>query len=121
MTIAGVTNTSSYSADGSTKAGDELDKNDFLNLLVTQLQYQDPLNPMDSADFTAQLAQFSSLEQLTNMSSQLKELTLTQNALNNSQAVSYIGRTVLSNGNAYHRGVAYDVQYRWHGGRTRRH
>jgi flagellar basal-body rod modification protein FlgD len=100
MTIAGVTNTSSYSADGVTKAGDELDKNDFLNLLVTQLQYQDPLNPMDSADFTAQLAQFSSLEQLTNMSDQLKELAVTQSALNNSQAVSYIGRTVLSNGNA---------------------
>ncbi len=100
MTIAGVTDTNSYRADGTAKAGDELDKNDFLNLLVTQLQYQDPLNPMDSADFTAQLAQFSSLEQLTNMSDQLKELTLTQNTLNNSQAVGYIGRTVLSNGNA---------------------
>jgi len=112
MTIAGVTNTNSYRADGSAKAGDELDKNDFLNLLVTQLQYQDPLNPMDSADFTAQLAQFSSLEQLTNMSDQLKELTLTQSALNNSQAVGYIGRTVLSNGNATQvaNGVATPLQ-----------
>lgn len=100
MTIEGVTNTNSYTADGPVKAGDELGKDDFLNLLVTQLQYQDPLNPMDSADFTAQLAQFSSLEQLTTMNSQLSELTEAQTALNNSQAVAYIGRTVLSNGNA---------------------
>jgi flagellar basal-body rod modification protein FlgD len=48
------------------------------------------------------LAQFSSLEQLTNMSTQLGELTATQTALTNSQAVAYIGRTVLSNGNASH-------------------
>jgi flagellar basal-body rod modification protein FlgD len=102
MTIEGVTNTNSHSAGGTVKAGDELGKDDFLNLLVTQLQYQDPLNPMDSADFTAQLAQFSSLEQLTNMSTQLGELTATQTALTNSQAVAYIGRTVLSNGNASH-------------------
>lgn len=102
MTIEGVTNTNSYSADGTVKAGDELGKDDFLNLLVTQLQFQDPLNPMDSADFTAQLAQFSSLEQLTNMNTQLGELTAAQTALTNSQAVAYIGRTVLSNGNAAH-------------------
>lgn len=100
MTIEGVTNINRTSPDGTVKAGDELGKDDFLNLLVTQLQYQDPLNPMDSADFTAQLAQFSSLEQLTNMSTQLGELTATQAALTNSQAVAYIGRTVLSNGNA---------------------
>jgi len=99
MTIAGVTNISGSRADGPTKAGDELGKDDFLHLLVTQLQYQDPLNPMDSADFTAQLAQFSSLEQLKNMSTQLGALTATQTALKNAQAVNYIGQTVLSNGN----------------------
>jgi flagellar basal-body rod modification protein FlgD len=42
-------------------------KDDFLNLLVTQLQHQDPLNPAESTEFTAQLAQFSSLEQLSNI------------------------------------------------------
>ena len=99
MTISGVTNTSATTS-GATKVPGELGRNDFLNLLVTQLQYQDPMNPMDSADFTAQLAQFSSLEQLTNMSEQLEALATAQSDLNNSQAVSYIGRTVLANGNA---------------------
>jgi flagellar basal-body rod modification protein FlgD len=102
MTISGVTNTNSYNAAGAATAPDELGRNDFLNLLVAQLQYQDPLNPMDSTDFTAQLAQFSSLEQLTNMSTQLEELTAAQTSVTNAQAVAYIGRTVLSNGNATH-------------------
>jgi len=100
MTISGVTNTGSTTTSSATQAPGELGRDDFLNLLVTQLQYQDPLNPMDSADFTAQLAQFSSLEQLTNMNEQLEALAVAQTDLNNSQAVSYIGRTVLCNGNA---------------------
>ncbi|MGD9332376.1 MAG: flagellar hook capping FlgD N-terminal domain-containing protein [Desulfobacterales bacterium] len=100
MTIAGVTSHQSPTGEGTAKAPDALGRDDFLNLLVTQLQYQDPLNPMDSTDFTAQLAQFSSLEQLTNVNDQLVELTATQTELNNAQAVAYIGRTVLSKGNA---------------------
>ena len=99
MTIAGVTNNASASADGTAKASDALGRDDFLTMLVAQLQYQDPLNPMDGTDFTAQLAQFSSLEQLTNMNDQLKELNATQADLNNAQAVTYIGRTVVSKGN----------------------
>lgn len=47
----------------------DLGKNDFLNLLVTQLKYQDPLNPMDDKSFIAQMAQFSTLEQMQNMNS----------------------------------------------------
>lgn len=45
----------------------EMDKDAFLKLLVTQLRYQDPLNPRDNGEFLAQLAQFSSLEQMQNM------------------------------------------------------
>lgn len=76
-----------------------LDKDDFLNLLITQLQNQDPLNPTDSAEFTAQLAQFSSLEQLGNVNDNLQELKNFQASINNSQAVSLIGKTVTANGN----------------------
>ena len=100
MRIAGVEATlPTTTADQNLKPG-ELGREDFLNLLVTQLQHQDPLNPMDSTDFTAQLAQFSSLEQLSNMSGQLKELTAAQTVFANSQAVGYIGHTVLASGNA---------------------
>ena len=101
MSIAGVDTTLPATTAGQNVKPGELGREDFLSLLVTQLQHQDPLNPMDSTDFTAQLAQFSSLEQLTNMSGQLEELTTAQTAFTNSQAVGYIGHTVLSNGNAF--------------------
>jgi flagellar basal-body rod modification protein FlgD len=76
-----------------------LGKDDFLNLLVTQLQNQDPLNPADSTEFTAQLAQFSSLEQLNNINDNLENMKLFQNAVTNSQAVSFIGKTITATGN----------------------
>lgn len=63
---------SSYGAQSSSSAqpsqeklSNELGKMDFLQILVTQLRYQDPLNPMDDKEFVAQLAQFSTLEQMT--------------------------------------------------------
>ena len=75
-----------------------LGKQQFLELLTTQLQHQDPLNPMDDKEFVAQLAQFSSLEQLTNISSGVQNLN--NNAVQDEMlgAVSYIGKEVLAKG-----------------------
>jgi flagellar basal-body rod modification protein FlgD len=81
-------------------ASQELDRDAFLNLLITQLQNQDPLNPTDSTEFTAQLAQFSSLEQLGNVNENLKQLQDFQASINNSQAVSLIGKEITANGNS---------------------
>ena len=53
--------------------GGELGKDEFLNLLVTQLSNQDPLNPMDSTESIAQLAQFSALEQMQNVAEQVQK------------------------------------------------
>ena len=75
-------------------------KEAFLTLLITQLQHQDPLNPADSTEFTAQLAQFSSLEQLSNVNENLASLKLYQASINNAQAVSFIGKEIVSTGNS---------------------
>jgi flagellar basal-body rod modification protein FlgD len=76
-----------------------MDKDDFLSLLITQLQNQDPLKPTDSTEFTAQLAQFSSLEQLSNVNNNLMELQNFQASINNAQAVSLIGKDITAKGN----------------------
>ena len=57
----------SSATNGTRKTGDQLGKDDFLQLLVTQLQHQDPLNPMDDKETIAQMAQFSALEQMQNL------------------------------------------------------
>ncbi len=64
-----------YFPSGNTKLsqGKELDKDAFLKLLVTQLRYQDPFSPMEDKEFVAQMAQFSTLEQITNMSKELEK------------------------------------------------
>ena len=74
--------------------GKILGKDEFLQLFTTQLRFQNPLNPMDSTEFTAQLAQFSSLEQLTNINEQMNDLVLFQNSLQNTLATTLIGRKV---------------------------
>lgn len=76
-----------------------LGKEDFLNLLITQLQHQDPLDPTDSVEFTAQLAQFSSLEQLGNINENMNGLINSQQTVSNAQAVAYIGKSVTALGN----------------------
>ena len=76
-----------------------LGKDDFLKMMIAQLKNQDPMNPMDGTAFTAQLAQFSSLEQLQNVNTQLTSFTKQQQALGNSQADDSIGKQVLAKGN----------------------
>ena len=92
-----ITTGAAQTASGATK---ELDRDAFLNLLITQLQNQDPLDPTDSVEFTAQLAQFSSLEQLGNVNDNLKLLQDFQASINNSQAVSLIGKEITASGNS---------------------
>ena len=78
ITVDGVTyNAAAYEAANpkETKANDDLGKDAFLQLLVTQLQNQDPLNPQDNGEYIAQLAQFSALEQMTNVAKGLEDLS----------------------------------------------
>ena len=87
MTVTAPTySTGAYSSTSTstTKTNNELGKDEFLKLLVTQLQHQDPLAPMEDTDFIAQMAQFTSLEQMKNMN----------NSVQITQATSFIGTQV---------------------------
>jgi flagellar basal-body rod modification protein FlgD len=82
--------------------GGELGKEEFLRLLVTQLKNQDPLNPMQADQMAAQLAQFSSLEQLINLNNSLESQTIffesMAEAVGSMSAFGALGRDVLAVG-----------------------
>lgn len=84
--------------------GQTLGQNDFLTLLVAQLQNQDPLNPTDATEFTAQLAQFSQLEQLFNLNDSMEQLATAQNNSERLSALSLIGKEVLVEGSSFELG-----------------
>lgn len=69
----------------------QLNQQDFLRILLTQLNSQNPLKPMDNTAFVAQLAQFTQLQQTQEMATSIKQLLAVQTA---TQSVSLLGRTV---------------------------
>jgi flagellar basal-body rod modification protein FlgD len=75
------------------KAADKvaLGKDDFLKLLVAQLQHQDPMQPTDNAEYMGQLAQFSTLEQITNVGKEMERLRTSSQV---DQAVALIGKNI---------------------------
>lgn len=92
--VQGVNNSSSNYTTQSQQG--VLGKDDFLQLMITQLKYQDPLNPMDGTEYASQLAQFTSLEQLTNLNASVKQsidanYVLTQ-SINNTLTANLIGK-----------------------------
>jgi flagellar basal-body rod modification protein FlgD len=92
MAVNSVTSPSTTSATTATAAKQAtLDKDDFLKLFVTQLQHQDPMNPMTDQDFMGQMASFSTLEQVSNLAASNAKLA-SGAALD--QAVGLIGRRV---------------------------
>ncbi len=77
----------------------ELDQADFLNLLTTQMQYQDPLKPMDNQELTAQMTSFSSLNQLISIGQKLDAVQAQQWTLSQLQSTSLVGKEVSMAGN----------------------
>jgi flagellar basal-body rod modification protein FlgD len=73
------------------KLSQSLGKDDFIKILITQLTHQDPTAPMEDKEFIAQMAQFSSLEQITNMAQDFNRLT---NLLMGSEATAALGKKV---------------------------
>ena len=92
--ISGVNDTSSlFQSQGSKEAS--LGKDDFLTLLIAQLQNQDPLNPADATEFTAQLAQFSQLEQLSNVNTKLETFAGMADQVERQSALGLMGEEVV--------------------------
>jgi flagellar basal-body rod modification protein FlgD len=83
--------------------GGKMGKEEFLQLLVTQLRNQDPMNPSDPKDFAAQLAQFSTVEQLLNIGDQLEAMQSRDEMLirtiNATSALQLIGKSIVTEGN----------------------
>jgi len=103
MDVSSITGSQTAQQAASTAAATtSLGKDEFLKLLTVQLQHQDPLSPLENGEMLAQLAQFSSLEQLENMNTNLENslnlnLILTQ-VLNNTAAAGLVGKTVVASG-----------------------
>lgn len=90
--ITSSTATTTSTATSSTKKADQvLGKDDFLKLMVAQMKNQDPMNPSDDKDNIAQMAQFSSLEQITNLATATQDLA---NKMSLTQNIGLLGHTV---------------------------
>ena len=96
--------TSSSDLDPNSKAAADSaklneDLNRFLNLLITQLKHQDPLDPVDSTEFTSQLVQFASVEQQIKTNANIERMLTLQQASQVADMVNFIGTTVEAKGN----------------------
>jgi flagellar basal-body rod modification protein FlgD len=91
--------------------GNTLGKEDFMTLLLKQLSYQDPLNPMDNAEFTSQLTQFSSLEELNNINSTLADVLAFQQSMQNTAVTNLIDKTVQTEGDSFIMDGSADLAY----------
>ena len=95
-TVSSATSTTSTTTTSSTGSGvSDLDVNDFLTLMITQLQNQDPTNPQDSSEFVAQLAQFSSVSGIQEMNSSISSLLDEMRSSQALNATSLVGHDVL--------------------------
>ena len=86
--------TSAYSSNRAEKIG----RDEFLKIFLAQMRYQDPMSPMEGTEFTAQLAQFSSLEQLFNANQHLESIKSAQDEAIRFQALDLMGKDVLAKG-----------------------
>ncbi|NLX18688.1 MAG: flagellar hook assembly protein FlgD [Desulfobulbus sp.] len=95
ISVSGITSTETATTKTNATKTSALGQEQFLTLLVAQLQHQDPLNPSDPTEFTAQLAQYSQLEQLFNLNDSMKLLAMAQNNSERLSSLSLIGQEVV--------------------------
>ena len=110
--VNGIENTNiNVTTQRNTKNSNELGKDEFLKLLITQLKYQDPLSPMEDKEFIAQMAQFSSLEQMIEMNKKLDSISNTEEGKRTS-ALSLLGKNVgISGGENIYYGKVTGIRF----------
>jgi flagellar basal-body rod modification protein FlgD len=79
-------------------ATEDLNKIDFMNLLIAQIKHQDPMSPMDNQQFISQLTQFASLEEMQGMNSRFDDSMILTQSLNNTMMLGLVGKTVSVSG-----------------------
>lgn len=95
------------------KKRNELGKDDFIKLMSAQLKHQDPLSPMKNEQMAAQLAQFSALEQMVNVNSNLEKMAAAQKPSDNVLAASLIGKKILTDSSkfAFQKGAQPEMKF----------
>jgi flagellar basal-body rod modification protein FlgD len=96
---------------GADAISNTLDYDDFLNLLIMQLRYQDPLNPLENSEFIAQNAQFSTVEQLISIKNQMASQAAALETANASYATSMIGKMVAADVSDYNEEGELEERY----------
>ena len=100
MAITPINNSPAASQTTGTASSVKATKDDFLKLLVTQMRYQDPMNPMDNAQMTSQIAQLNTVEGINQLNATVTNLQASLMASQSMQSASLIGKTILADGNA---------------------
>ncbi len=98
MAVEGVSSDYGAVVGAQPSATDGLDSTAFMNLLIAQIQHQDPLSPMDNQQFIAQLTQFTTLQELQEIHGSLDDQMLMTQSLNNTMMVDLVGRDVTVEG-----------------------
>ena len=99
MAIQSINSSAPAAQAAQAKSGGQITRDDFMKLLIAQLQNQDPLSPMDNQQFAVQLAQFNSLEQLVGLNEKLESLANQQGLVSQFSSTALIGKQVAGKGN----------------------
>lgn len=109
-----ITQIATSTTNTTTVPSSTLGKQDFLNLLIMQMRNQDPMDPMKGTEFAAQLAQFSSLEQLTNLNDAtvqgINANYILAQSINNALSTTFIGKTVRADSDTFQYNGTGDVK-----------
>jgi flagellar basal-body rod modification protein FlgD len=109
MAIQAINTDSTAIQTSGAQPGEQISRDDFMRLLIAQLQNQDPLSPMDNQEFAVQLATFNSLEQLVSVNEKLESITGEQSLASRVSSATFIGKEVSAKSDKVNLGQAGDA------------